>query len=265
MILPIVIAAGVAAAVPVNQSLDEAAHAIAAGRFDQARTMIGSAIAAGATGQPIERLQADLAFDSGHDAEALTRYQALLATSPADARLAERAGIAALKTGEIERAEVLIDRATRSPIASWRAWNARGVLADNRRDWAAADAAYAEAGKRAPEQARVFNNIGWSKLLRGDWPGALIPLLRAAELDPHSARIADNLELAQTAVAEDLPRRQAGESDRDWAARLNDAGVVARLRGDKARAIAAFSRAIEASDVWYERAANNLRLAQSAP
>jgi len=55
-----------------------------------------------------------------------------------------------------------------------------------------------------------------------------------------------------------LPRRKPGEADSDWAARLNDAGVAAEALGDRKRAIAAFTQALEASGSWYERAANNL-------
>lgn len=265
MMLSAIIAVALAAAAPTNSNLDEAAHAISSGRLDQARTMIGNAIAAGATGRQVDRLLADLAFESGNNAEALTRYQALIAANPEAVELAERAGIAALRTGDVNRASALIARATASPAASWRAWNARGVLADYRADWDAADAAYAEAGRRSTDRAEVSNNIGWSKLLRGDWEAAVAALKRAAQLDPRSARTADNLELAQTAVAVDLPQRLPRETDQDWAARLNDAGVIARFRGDRARAIAAFSRAIEARNVWYERAANNLRVAQATP
>ena len=260
--LSLLLAAAVATASPPADALSEARHAIDAGRLEQARQMIANAVAAGATGIPVERLLADLAFKSGRDAEALARYQALLAKFPTDPLLAERAGIAALKTGNPAAAAVLLDRATASPAASWRAWNARGVAADLRHDWASADAAYAKAARRAPEQAEVYNNMGWSKLLRGDWSEGLERLKHAAKLDPRSTRIANNLELARTALDEDLPRRRAGESGSDWAARLNDAGVAARLRGDKARAVAAFSQAIEARDTWYERAANNLAVAE---
>jgi Flp pilus assembly protein TadD len=260
--LSLLLAAAAATASPPANALSEARHAIDAGRLEQARKMIANALAAGATGIPVERLLADLAFKSGNHAEALARYQALLGKFPTDPLLAERAGIAALKTGN-PAAAGLLDRATASPAASWRAWNARGVAADLRHDWAGADAAYSKAARRAPEQAEVHNNMGWSKLLRGDWSDGLELLKVAARLDPRSTRIANNLELAEIAVAEELPRRRRGESDRDWAARLNDAGVVARLRGDKSRAVAAFSQAIEARQVWYDRAANNLSVAQS--
>ena len=263
MMLAILVAASAALANPVDPRLLEAARAISSGRLDQARAMIGNAIAAGASGPPVERMLADLAFASGRNVEALTRYQGLIAANPADLLLAERAGIAALKAGEVARAAVLIERATASPAPSWGAWNARGVLADFQRDWAAADAAYARASEIAPARAEIHNNQGWSLLLRGSWAEAVTPLERAAELDPKSERIVHNLELARAAIAEDLPARRRGESDQDWAARLNDAGVVARLRNDNERAIAAFARAIEARGTWYERAANNLRLAQS--
>ncbi|HEU4705491.1 MAG TPA: hypothetical protein VFS45_07300 [Sphingomicrobium sp.] len=262
--LSLLLAAAIAAALPPADALGEAAHAIDAGRLEQARRMIANALAAGATGGQVERLLADLAFRSGRNSEALARYQALLARNPADALLAERAGIAALKAGDGARAAVLLDRATRNPAASWRAWNALGVVADLRHDWAGADAAYSRAARRSPAQAEIVNNMGWSKLLRGDWASGLEHFQRAAGLDPRSTRIANNLELAGMAVAEDLPRRRAGESEGDWAARLNDAGVVAGLRGERARAIAAFSRALEARQQWYERAANNLAVAQRA-
>jgi 2,4-dienoyl-CoA reductase-like NADH-dependent reductase (Old Yellow Enzyme family) len=71
-------------------------------------------------------------------------------------------------------------------------------------------------------------------------------------------RISNNLELAKSALAADQPRPRSRESDSDWAGRLNDAGVAAQLLGDNRRALAAFTRALEASPVWYERASDNL-------
>ena len=85
---------------------------------------------------------------------------------------------------------------------------------------------------------------------------------RAAAMDPKSARIAANLELALAAMSEDLPQRRAGETEADWAARLNDAGVIAKVQGNNRKAVAAFTRAIEARSQYYARAANNLASAQ---
>src|SRR5439155_23768780 len=142
-----------------------------------------------------------------------------------------------------------------------RSWNARGVLADLERDWPAADMAYERAQRLAPAEARVIYNQGFSLLLRGDWLSAVDCFERAALLEPSSGRIANNLELARAVLAADLPRRRDGESDQDWAERLNDAGVAAQALGDKSRAIAAFTQALAASGHWYVRAANNLEAA----
>lgn len=260
----LLLAASIAAAPPVEPApLGEAGHAIASGRLDQARIMIGKAVQVGVHGPRLDRLLADLAFESGDYATALIRYEALLALRPGDPLLAEQIAIAAIHEGNQARAASAIKLATASPSASWRAWNARGVLADQRGDWTDADRSYARSAKAAPDRPEVLNNQAWSLLLRGRWQDAQLLLEKAATLDPHVTRIANNLELARAAASQDLPRRRTGESINNWAARLNDAGVVAGIRGNQQQAIAAFAQAIMAHEVWFERAANNLALAES--
>jgi Flp pilus assembly protein TadD len=263
MILPILVALSTVAAAPTSDAgakaqLEEAQRAASAGRLDQARLMISKAIAAGASEQDADRAIGNVAFEAGKYAEALAAFRQVLIVSPADALILERAGISAFYVGDLKLASGLIDRATAAPKVSWRAWNARGAIADFNRDWDRADAAYAKAAEVSPNDAGIENNRGWSRVLRGDWSGAIALLQRASELDPKSERIANNLELAESALAAELPRRRPGESDRDWSARLNDAGVAAQVLGDRQRAIAAFTQALEASGSWYERAANNL-------
>ena len=263
----LLLAGAVAAASPATpvpapsaaaERLAEAQHAIDVGRLEQARAMIAAAVAQGVKGEALDLLLADLAYAENNSAEALERYKILLAKHPADARFAERALISAIKIGNVALAKGLAEQATASAHASWRAWNARGVAADLRGDFETSDASYARALALAPDRAEVLNNMGWSKLLRGDWNGAIAPLEQAVELMPKNKRAANNLELARAALASDLPQRRPGESDEDWAARLNDAGMAAELRGDRARAVAAFSQAIQARASWYDRAANNL-------
>lgn len=252
-------AAPVAAPAPPQvQPLSEAAHAIEAGRLQQARIMIANAVRAGQSGPTVDRLLADLAYANGDYAKALPAYLSALVGNTGDALLYERAGISALRLGKMAQAEPLLERASTFPSATWRVWNARGAAADFRRDWAVADESYAKAAALAPQRAEVFNNLGWSLMVRGRWQDALVELERAVALDRKSERIAHNLELARAAVSEDLPARRPGESDTDWAARLNDAGVIAKVRGDHRKAKAAFAQAVEVRSDYYERAANNL-------
>lgn len=244
---------------PYSQvSLAEVGKAISGGRLDQAKQMLGVAIAAGAKGEPVDRLLADLAFARGENERALGYYTVLLAKNPNDPLLLERGGIAALRLGRTGHATLLLDRATRLPEASWSAWNARGAAADRQARWEEAEAAYVRAAELAPNRAEVPNNIGWSMMLQGRWVDALGQFERAATLNPRLPRLANNLELARAAVDADLPARSAGESDEAYGARLNDAGVVAAATGQTRRAEAAFTQAIELRSRWFARAADNL-------
>jgi Flp pilus assembly protein TadD len=249
----------VPAAEPAAQlSLAEAGRAIAAGRLDQAKAMLAAAVAAGVKGDPVDRLLADLSLARGENGQAYGLYKALLTAHPDEALLLERGGIAALRLGRNAEATALLDRATRAAGAGWRSWNARGVAADRQRRWDEADAAYARAADLGPARAEVPNNLGWSLMLRGRWAEALAQFERAAAINPKLPRLANNLELARTATAADLPTRLSGESDEAFAARLNDAGVVAAASGQEKRAEAAFAQAIQLKSRWYDRAAENL-------
>jgi Flp pilus assembly protein TadD len=254
-----------AAAPPAEQgqpqsqiSLAEAGRAIAAGRFDQAKSILGVAIAAGAKGEPVDRLLADLSFARGENEQALILYKALLAGHPDELLLLERAGIAALRLGRVAESTALLDRATRQPQAGWRSWNARGIAADRQGRWDEAGAAYARAMAADSSRAEVANNLGWSLMLQGRWTEALSSFERAGALNPQLPRLANNLELARSAVAAELPHRLAGEDDDAFAARLNDAGVVAAASGQTKKAEAAFAQAIEVRSRWFARAAENL-------
>lgn len=265
MILAAALAIALADPVPITApvrsngvSLAEAGRAIAAGRLDQAKEMLAVSVAAGAKGEPVDRLLADLALARGDNEQALNLYRALLVNHPHELLLLERAGIAALRLGRVAEATAFLDRATQAPGAGWRSWNARGVAADRQGRWDEADAAYDKAAALDPRRAEVSNNQGWSLMLRGQWADALAAFERAAAIDPTVPRLANNLELARASVAADLPRRMKGESEEQFAARLNDAGVVAAASGQAKRAEAAFAQAIELKSRWFGRAAENL-------
>jgi Flp pilus assembly protein TadD len=263
MIAPLLIAAAIvtspsSAGPSAHDLLNDAQHAIDSGRIEQASIMIARAVAARASGPQLARTLADLAFAKRNYDEALVRYQSLVGKFPNDPHLLERAGVAALELGDADRAKPFLLRATELPNASWRAWNARGVADDIKTDWSDADQSYERAAQLAPKRMEPVANHGWSLVLRGQWQDALPVLQRAAALAPRSKRVADNLELAQEALASDLPQRLPSESDLAWAERLNDAGVAAAILGNRTKATAAFTQALEANGSWYERAANNL-------
>lgn len=251
------LAAALASASPATPDADEIGRAIAAGRLHQAQAMIARALDEGAAPDSLERQRADLEFALGNYPAAVARYGRLAGRNPGNGGLIERLGLALLQAGDEPRASAALERAVTAG-GSWRSWNALGVIADRQRRWDDSSRAYERALDLAPGRPEVLNNQGWSYLLRGELERAR-PLFEAAlRAAPGSRLIAANHELVLAAVADNLPARRPGESDQAWAARLNDAGVIAFYRRQPGRARAAFSQAIEASGTYYQRAATNL-------
>lgn len=242
----------------VSAQLAEAANALAQGRTLQARTMLGEAVRLGARGDAVDRLLADLDFAEGRYEQALTRATMLLLGHPDDLILLERAGLSALALGQNREGAAYLERAERLGTTRWRTYNGLGVAHDRRGAWGSASRAYDRAAALEPAAAEIANNRGWSLLLQGRWEEAVGALTQAVGIDGENPLYRANLDLALVALDDDLPRRREGESDADFAARLNDAGVVAAAQGLRRKAIAAFTRAIEANSQYYERAADNL-------
>jgi Flp pilus assembly protein TadD len=249
---------------PQADAVREAGAALSHGRTVQAREMIRNAVGAGASGPAVERLLADLAFAERRWAEATVRYDKLIQAGERSGSVLEHAAIAALEQGDNDAAIRLLDQAATNSDAGWRTFNIKGVLADRNMDWAAADQAYAQGLKLNPVSPELRNNLGWSLLLRGQWKQAHDHLAQAAAMAPSSERIAANLDLAASALLADLPIRRPGESGMSYAARLNDAGALALQAGRIDKARAAFARALEQSESWLVRAANNLALTGSS-
>ena len=80
-------------------------------------------------------LNARFALQSGRHADAYGLYAALAAREPANIEFAAGAGRSALHLGRDDEAFEYLRRATASPEADWRAWNAIGILHDRRRQW----------------------------------------------------------------------------------------------------------------------------------
>lgn len=248
----------VAAMLLAGAPIDEAEHALGAGRVEQAQRMLSRMIAAGERGERIDRLRAATAAASGRHAEALSLYAALAARHPGDAAAAGGAARSAFRLGKLRDAKGWSDLAIAGSGADWRDWNLCGVVADAGADFARADQCYEKALELAPGQARILNNQGWSFLLRGHWEAAAKLFRSSLAVDPASRIARSNLDLAEAALSSELPARRAGESASDYAARLNDAGVIAQAAGDRMRAKAAFANALTLRPAWSARIARNL-------
>jgi Flp pilus assembly protein TadD len=106
----------------------------------------------------------------------LLRADALRATGQSDA---SAAGYRALLT---------------TPLAA-RGYRGLGLLAGAAGDFADAGRQLDHAVELAPTDATTLSDLGYARLREGDVAGARVPLMKAAELDRHSAKILSNVAL----------------------------------------------------------------------
>jgi Flp pilus assembly protein TadD len=208
-------------------------------------------------GPEVSLREAELMLAHGAVTEAATAFRLLEEDPVVGARALAGRGIAAVKAGEDAAAEALLEAAVARDPNLGRAWSARAVLADRRRDWAAADDFYARAIAALPQSADILNNRGYSRLLQGRHSEAEVDLAAAVKLNPALRAAATNLTLARA-----MQGRYAEaftSADRDGLARdLNTVGVAAMLRGDTRIAQSYFTRAIDMNGRYDRTAQANL-------
>jgi Flp pilus assembly protein TadD len=229
--------------------------AIAEGRLDDARQLLVPMWASGAP--EVALRNAELALAAGSLPEAAEGFLGLV-DGPLAAAARQGLGITRFRQGRPAEAKTALEQAVTLDPALARAWSALGVLADQARDWAAADAAYAKAIAAAPQDAGIVANRGWSMLLRGHPVAAEQDLARALALNP-------GLQVARTNLA--LSRAMQGRYEdafrlsdkKTLAGDLNTVGYAAMMRGDLAVAEAYFNRALSLNPQFDRTAWANLQ------
>lgn len=249
-------------AAPIDLSaLDEA---ITANRLVQARTLLEQAQMAGQSGVMLDLLKAEYDQAQGQTDLALAGFGLLTKKPEVAARANQGAGIAAIRSKRIDDALVYLTAATAADTGQWRAWNALGVVYDIKRNWTAAESAYANGLAARPNSGEILANRGYSRLLQRRFTEALPDLQQARKLLPENDKVETNLRLALALSGDYENAIGISAGDADLAKRLNNAGYAAWLRGDIAEAKAYLNRAMELSETYYDRAANNLAAVDAA-
>lgn len=97
--------------------------------------------------------------------------------------------------GDYGLAEINFRKAVELAPKDLEAWLGLAATYDQLRRFDLADGAYQKVLMLAPANATVYNNAGYSQLLRGDIKKAKFLLLKAHELDPDNPYIDSNLAL----------------------------------------------------------------------
>jgi len=122
-----------------------------------------------------------------------------------------------------------------------------GLLYDQIGNGALAEKAYQDALRRAPDDARIHNNLAFSYILRHKWPEAGIALTRALELAPDFARARVNLGMVlaqQNRFDEALQQFQTVLPPEDA---FYDIGLMYQSKRKLVEAAASYKRSLEAN------------------
>lgn len=131
------------------------------------------------------------------------------------------------------------------------------MVADSKKDWKKADSFYETAAGLTTQPAGVLNNWGFSKLTRGDAPGAEKLFLEALTYDAGMFTAKNNLVLARAAQGKyDLPVIEMTQVER--AELLYTAALAAIKKGDLAVGKRLLMEAIDTHPQHFEAAARSL-------
>ena len=253
--------AAVAAPTPAPPALLAAIDAaLASGQTGTARTLIEQARGTH-EGPELALRVAETLLAAGSLPDAAAAFLQVSAVPGFEARGNQGLGLAYLRLDRDAEAAAALDTALARDPTLVRAWLARGVAADRRRDWPGAAAAYDKALALDPASAPALTNRGYSRLLQGRYADAEADLARAATLDPKLAAAATNLRLAR-AMQGRYEQAFAGSKRGDLARDLNTVGFAAMTRGDYPVAQAYFTRALKLNTEFDRVAWANLRYLQ---
>jgi Flp pilus assembly protein TadD len=135
-----------------------------------------------------------------------------------------------------------------------RRYSIDAMVADQDNDWAAADAAYAQAEKLSSRPAAVLNNWGVSQMARGDLSTAAATFERAISFDASLFKAKNNLAIARGLQGYyTLPFVPLTGEER--AVLLNNLGIIAMRQGEEKIARGLFAAAVDAHPQHYANAA----------
>ena len=228
--------------------------AVEQGRYADAKLLLERALLSDPA-NPRARLamaEIQLAFRNLEMAE--QSFSALVEMPDLAARAEQGRGIALLLKSQDQASQLSLHRAVALDPALWRAWNGIGLLHDRAGNWDQAVEAYDRALALNADSAMLYNNRGFSHLLRRQPEAAIADFDKALQLDPQLDAARENLRLAFAWTGQ-YERALLGVARKDIGRAFNNIGFVALLRGDLPAAESYLLRSMEA-DARFNKVAN---------
>ena len=143
-------------------------------------------------------------------------------------------------------------------VETYERYRLEALVADSKHNWTKADSFYEIAVGLTAKPQGVLNNWGFSKLTRGDAPGAEKLFIQALTYDPTMFTAKNNLVLARAAQHNyELPVVQMTQEER--AQLLYTAGLAAVKQGDLSNGKQLLQEAVDTSPTYFEAASRSLK------
>ncbi|MGL6211756.1 MAG: tetratricopeptide repeat protein [Paracoccaceae bacterium] len=188
--------------------------------------------------------------------EAIAVWTAIIAT--AEGTNDDRVDLAdsLIRTNDWTRAEAELNKVPPTH-ETFQRYRLEAMVADSKKDWKKADSFYEIAAGLTTKPAGVLNNWGFSKLTRGDAPGAEKLFVEAITYDGTMFTAKNNLVLARSTQRKyDLPVVPMSQTER--AELLYTAGLAAIKQGDTLVGKDLLQQAVETHPQHFEAAARSL-------
>ncbi|RDB43475.1 tetratricopeptide repeat protein [Halomonas sp. DQ26W] len=197
----------------------------------------------------------------GNNDLAQNAYRWALEIEPSHVGAGTALGVLLLQQRDYDGAERHLAPIANGRNSPWQAHNALGVIADIRGEHSLAGSHFEKALSASPGTPLVLNNLGYSRYLAGDLPGARQSLRAAVSANPNYELAWRNLGLvyAREGDHETAIEAVSRNGNGDRAKAYNDIGYISMLEGRYQDAMGFFEEAMRLSPAYYVTASENAR------
>jgi Flp pilus assembly protein TadD len=200
----------------------------------------------------------------GNPQLAARAYALSLKFEPENPMALEGIGLLLLAERNYDKARTYLESALKAEPGRWRTHNALGMLDDLAGAHEAAAGHYRqaleqpEAGLTRADTAQLWNNLGYSLYMAGDWKGALLHFQKSLNAIPEFERAWQNIGLVYTRKGQYDNALDAYLHVMDKPQAYNNIGYVCMINQRYDQAEKFFRQAIKLSPTYYVKAQENL-------
>lgn len=188
--------------------------------------------------------------------DAVVTWQSVLTMPGATAEDQVELADALIRANQWDKAEQQLDRVPPTH-ETFKRYRLEAMIADSNKEWKKADSFYETAVGLTTKPSGTLNNWGYSKLTRGDYPGAEKLFSEALTYDANMFTAKNNLVLARAAQRKyDMPVVQMTQIER--AQLIHTAALSAIKQGDISTGKSLLAQAIDTHPQHFDAAVRSL-------